>query len=312
MSDRPSGEFSVEDVHVPPEQVGRRADTGLSQILGLPRTQVARLIEGGHATVDGAPLAKSSKLTGEVVTVELVAPDVGTETAVPMEILYEDEHLIVINKPVGVAAHKNPGWNGPTVLESLRKMGVEVSKLGPPERRGIVSRLDVGTSGAMVVAKSDLAYSGLKRAFSDRAVHRKYHALVEGHPDPVEGVIDAPIARHPSRQWRFGVVEGGRQAITHYEVVEHMAGGALVELHLETGRTHQIRVHMSAINHPCLGDVFYGADPVRAERLGLDRQWLHAVQVGFEHPGTGEMLTVEAPYPDDLKESLATLRDGLW
>lgn len=298
-------------VYVSDDLDGVRADTGLSRLLGLPRNQVANLLARGKATCEGRPVSKSEKLdVGQSIEVELEEADMGTETAVPLDVLYEDDDLIVINKPVGMAAHTNPGWSGPTVTASLKEAGVRVSKHGPEERKGIVQRLDVGTSGAMVVAKSELAYSALKHAFRTRNVDRQYHALVEGHPDPLKGTIDAPIARHPSRQWRMAVVEGGREAITHYEVIELVAGGALIEAQLETGRTHQIRVHLAAINHPCMGDVFYGADPVRGEKLGLTRQWLHAHKVGFTHPRTGEWLEVYAPYPSDLSRSLEMMREG--
>lgn len=302
----------VQTVRVEGDLVGVRADTALSMATGLPRSVISKLISRGNATVDGKAIAKSNKLQqGVSVRVVIDAPDKGFETAAPLEILYEDDDFVVVNKPVGMAAHTNTGWSGPTVLASLAELGVKVSDHGPPERKGIVSRLDVGTSGAMVVAKSNRAYSALKNAFRHRRVHRRYHALVEGHPDPMEGTIDAPIARHPSKQWKMAVVEGGRDAVTHYEVLELTPGAALLDVELETGRTHQIRVHMSALGHPCLGDVFYGADPVRGEKLGLTRQWLHAREVGFEHPGTGEQVTFTAPYPQDLRASLEAMREGL-
>lgn len=302
----------VEIVVVDESLAGQRADTALAKALGLPRSVVARLISRGRVTIGDKEINKSLKVPlGEKIRVELEAPDMGFETAGPLEILYEDDDIVVVNKPVGMAAHTSPGWEGPTVLKSLTELGVKVSDHGPPERKGIVSRLDVGTSGGMVVAKSNRAYSALKAAFRDREVFRRYHALVEGHPDPMVGTIDAPIARHPSKQWKMAVVEGGREAITHYEVIELMPGAALLDVELETGRTHQIRVHMSAANHPCLGDVFYGADPVRGEKLGLNRQWLHARQIGFRHPATGEMMTFTAPYPKDLEDSLEAMREGL-
>lgn len=301
-----------QEVRVTGEVAGVRADTALSSATGLPRSLVAKLISKGKVTVDGEKISKSTKLEeGQMAAITVDEPNMGFETAGPLEILYEDDHIVVVNKPVGMAAHTNPGWSGPTVLASLAELGVKVSDHGPAERRGIVSRLDVGTSGAMVVAKSNSAYSVLKHAFKDREVDRRYHALVEGHPDPMEGTIDAPIARHPSKQWKMAVVDGGREAITHYEVLELTPGAALLDVQLETGRTHQIRVHMSALGHPCLGDVFYGADPVRGEKLGLTRQWLHAREVGFVHPATGEHVTFVAPYPKDLEEALEAMREGL-
>lgn len=247
---------------------------------------------------------------GVLLEVDLPTPDTTPPPTASLDILYEDEDLIVINKPVGVAAHTGPGWDGPTVISSLEAAGVRVSTSGPTERQGIVQRLDVGTSGAMMVAKSELAYGRLKNAFRRREVRKIYHAVVEGHPDPSRGTIDAPIGRHPSRTWRMAVTEDGKRAITHYDVEELMAGAALLEVNLETGRTHQIRVHMAAIGHPCVGDVFYGADPRRAEDLGLVRQWLHAVEVEFRHPRNEEKVVVRAPYAADLESALETLRNG--
>ncbi len=170
-------------------------------------------------------------------------------------------------------------------------------------------RLDVGTSGLMVVAKSDRAYTALKQAFKERTVDKTYHALVQGQLDPLRGTVDAPIARHPRHDHRWAVVAGGRDSVTHYETLEAHRWASLLEIHLETGRTHQIRVHMSALHHPCVGDLTYGADPVLAERLGLTRQWLHAVRLGFEHPGTGQPVTYASDYPDDLAHALRVVQE---
>ena len=169
-------------------------------------------------------------------------------------------------------------------------------------------RLDVGTSGVMVVASSERAYSALKAAFKERTVHKTYHALVQGLPDPIEGTIDAPIGRHPSSGWKFAVTDEGKHAITHYSLIEAFREASLLDVHLETGRTHQIRVHMSAIGHPCCGDPMYGSDPNLSKRLGLIRQWLHAVKLGFVHPGTGRWIEIETSYPDDLQNALDVLR----
>jgi 23S rRNA pseudouridine1911/1915/1917 synthase len=159
----------------------------------------------------------------------------------------------------------------------------------------------------MVVAKSERAYTSLKRQFRERTVDKVYHALVQGHPDPSRGTIDAPIDRHPTHDHRWAVVAGGKPSVTHYETLEAFAAASLLEIHLETGRTHQIRVHMSAVRHPCVGDLTYGADPVLASRLGLTRQWLHAVRLGFQHPATGEWQEFESPYPADLQHALDVL-----
>ena len=162
----------------------------------------------------------------------------------------------------------------------------------------------------MVVAKTEYSYSVLKRAFKERAVNKIYHALVQGHPDPFTGTVDAPIDRHPQHDYKFAVVAGGKHSVTHYETLEAFRFGTLLEITLETGRTHQIRVHMAAIGHPCFGDLTYGADPVLAQRLGLERQWLHAMRLGFVHPGTGEYVEYESTYPDDLRHALEVLEES--
>ena len=215
---------------------------------------------------------------------------------------------VTFDKPVGVAAHPSLGWDGPSVVEHLAAAGVAGSTSGAAERQGIVSRLDVGTSGLMVVARSEVAYSVLKQAFRDRTVDKTYHTLVQGHPDPFVGTIDAPIGRHPGADWKMAILEGGRASVTHYETLEAHRAATLLQVHLETGRTHQIRVHMSAIGHPCVGDPLYGADPVLSARLGLGRQWLHAVGLGFTHPTRGEHVEFSSPYPADLQRALDLVR----
>jgi 23S rRNA pseudouridine1911/1915/1917 synthase len=224
-----------------------------------------------------------------------------------MTILYQDDDLVVVDKPVGVAAHPTIGWEGPTVVQGLAALGVRISTSGAAERTGIVHRLDAGTTGAMVVAKSEVAYTALKRAFKQRTVEKLYSALVQGHPDPSSGTVDAPIGRHPSSEWKFAVVAGGRDSVTHYRTVQAYRAASLLDIHLETGRTHQIRVHMAALRHPCCGDQLYGADPVLSRHLGLARQWLHARSLSFEHPTSGERLTVTSPFPADLQHALDVL-----
>jgi 23S rRNA pseudouridine1911/1915/1917 synthase len=225
-----------------------------------------------------------------------------------MVVVHDDDDLVVVDKPVGVAAHPSPGWTGPTVVGGLAGAGYRISTSGAAERQGVVHRLDVGTSGLMAVAKSERAYTALKRAFKERAVDKTYHALVQGHPDPLRGTVDAPIDRHPSHDYRWAVVASGKPSVTHYETLEAHRAASLLEITLETGRTHQIRVHMAALRHPCVGDLTYGADPTLSARLGLSRQWLHAVRLGFEHPGTGERLELTSAYPDDLATALERLR----
>ncbi len=223
-------------------------------------------------------------------------------------VVYEDADIVVVDKPPGVAAHPTPGWTGPTVLQGLLAAGHSLATSGAAERQGIVHRLDATTSGLMVLAKSERAYSALKRAFRDREVDKVYHALVQGHPDPLRGTVDAPIGRHPSGDGRFAVVAGGRPSVTHYDTLEAFRAASLAEIVLETGRTHQIRVHMAAIRHPCVGDRLYGADPVLAAHLGLTRQWLHAVRLGFAHPGDGRRVEFTSDYPADLAHALDVLR----
>jgi 23S rRNA pseudouridine1911/1915/1917 synthase len=202
------------------------------------------------------------------------------------------------------------GWTGPTVVGHLRAAGYRIATGGAPERQGIVQRLDVGTSGVMVICKGERAYSVLKNAFRHRNVDKTYHALVQGHPDPLEGTVDAPIGRAPKSDWKFAVRDDGKHSVTHYRTLEAHRFASLLEIQLETGRTHQIRVHMAALRHPCVGDLTYGADPTLASRLGLERQWLHAVRLGFEHPDTGYYVEYESEYPPDLAVALERVRDG--
>ena len=202
-----------------------------------------------------------------------------------IKIIHDDDSIVVIDKPVGVAVHPSPGWSGPTVVGHLAGAGFRISTSGASERKGIVQRLDVGTSGVMVICKSEHAYSVLKNAFRNRTVDKTYHALVQGHPDPLEGTIDAPDRPAPAADYKFAVMPDGKHSVTHYQVLEAHRFASLLEVHLETGRTHQIRVHMAALKHPCVGDITYGADPVLPRRVGLERQWLHAVRLGLRAPG---------------------------
>ena len=298
---------------VPPGLAGMRVDAGLAKLLGLSRTAAAELAEAGDVQVDGADVGKSDRLREDawlsVLLPEVQAPLMPKEELVEgMDVLYHDNDLVAVHKPVGVAAHPSVGWTGPTVIGGLAAAGFRISTSGPPERQGIVQRLDVGTSGVMVVACSERGYSVLKRAFKNREVSKTYHALVQGHPDPSSGTIDAAIGRHPSAGWRFCVRRDGKPAVTHYKTLEAFAPATLLEVGLETGRTHQIRVHFSALNHPCCGDPMYGSDEALAEKLGLTRQWLHAVSVGFRHPADGRWMEIECPYPDDLQHALDVLR----
>ena len=305
----------VRSLPVPDGLEGERVDSALARLFGLSRTKAADLAAAGAVTVDRRTVGKSDRVcAGAWLEVSLPDPPVSAGLAVVAEpvpgmaVIYDDDDLVVVDKPVGVAAHPSVGWTGPTVIGGLAAAGYRVSTSGAEERRGVVHRLDVGTSGLMVVAKSEHAYTVLKRAFKERTVDKTYHTLVQGLPDPLNGTIDAPIGRHPHHDYKFAVIASGKVSITHYEVIEAFRSASLVAVHLETGRTHQIRVHFSALRHPCVGDLTYGADPVLAKRLGLQRQWLHAVGLGFQHPSGGERVEFASPYPLDLQTALDRVR----
>ncbi|GAA2023690.1 RluA family pseudouridine synthase [Terrabacter terrae] len=301
----------VRTVLVPDGLEGERVDAGVARLFGVSRTKAADLAADGHVVLDGKAVAKSERLfAGAMLEVSLPSAQESPSLQViaqpvpGMAIVHDDDDIVVVDKPVGVAAHPSVGWTGPDVVSGLAAAGYRISTSGAPERQGIVSRLDVGTSGLMVVAKSEYAYSRLKHAFRSRTVDKTYHALVQGLPDPVVGTVDAPIGRHPGHDYKFAVMKTGKPSVTHYEVIEAFRHASLLDIHLETGRTHQIRVHFAALHHPCCGDLTYGADPRLAARLKLERQWLHAVGLGFEHPGTGEYVHFESPYPEDLQRAL--------
>jgi 23S rRNA pseudouridine1911/1915/1917 synthase len=299
-------------VPVPDGLDGERLDAALARMFGLSRTQAAELIGGAAVLLDGRPGAKSDRVqAGAWLDVTLPPPPVQVQARpepVPgLKVLYEDADIIVVDKPAGVAAHPTPGWTGPTVLQGLLAAGHTVTTSGAAERQGIVHRLDAGTTGVMVVAKSEHAYTALKQAFRERTVDKRYHALVQGHPDPLRGTVDAPIGRHPAGDGRFAVVADGRPSVTHYDTLEAFRAASLLEVKLETGRTHQIRVHMTAVRHPCVGDRLYGADPVLAARLGVSRQWLHAIRLGFAHPADGRWAEFASDYPPDLAQALEVL-----
>lgn len=306
---------------VPAHLALSRADAVIAEICEISRTEAAQWIAEGRVTwaqdrtqgrLAGAPVKKSEKLpAGAQLRVAVPEPQdplqIKVEAVQEMKLLYQDADIVAVDKPVGVAAHPSPGWHGYTVIGGLLAAGVEIATSGAQERRGIVHRLDVGTSGVMVVAKTERAYSVLKDAFRDRKPTKTYHALVQGLPDPHEGTIDAPIGRHPGHDWRFAVIEGGREARTHYRLMEAFGSASLMDITLETGRTHQIRVHFSALGHPCAGDLTYGGDPQLASDLGLTRQWLHAAQLSIAHPVTGEATTFTSQYPNDLAQALEIL-----
>ena len=312
---RPSGDRR--SLPVPDGLDGLRLDQAISRLFGLSRTAAANLVDRGDVLVDGTPRPKSERV-GAGSWLEVILPSPSAEGSSPAEpepvsglvVVYSDDDIVVVDKPVGVAAHPSPGWTGPVVTAGLAAMGHTIATSGAAERQGVVHRLDVGTTGLMVVAKSEVAYSRLKRAFKSREVDKRYHAVVQGHLDPLRGTIDAPIDRHPTHDYRWAVVSGGKPSVTHYDTLEAFPGASLVDVDLETGRTHQIRVHFSAVRHPCVGDLTYGADPTLAARLGLRRQWLHARMLAFTHPTTGDEVRFESDYPEDLAHALDLLRAG--
>ena len=298
---------------VPDGLAGERVDAGLAKLLGLSRSVCADMITDGLVSQNGKVVSKSDRLIPEAyLEVTLPQPKNRLEI-VPVDvedfkIIYQDEDIIVIDKPAGVASHPSVGWDGPTVPGALLALGIQIATSGAQERQGIVQRLDVGTSGLMTLAKSEVAYSRLKQAFRDRTVHKVYHAIIQGLADPLAGTFDAPIGRHPKAEFKFAVMNDGKHSVTHYETLEAFPSASLVEVVLETGRTHQIRVHFSAFRHPLVGDTMYGADPKLAAKVQLDRQWLHAKKLSFVHPTKGETVEFESEYPAELVKALDILR----
>ena len=294
------------------EHDGERVDSALAKILELSRSTVADLLNAGEVLQGKKPLSKSDRVQpGDRLTVLMPAIfdplELKPTPIEELEIVYDDDDVVVVNKPVGCAAHASPGWTGPTVVGALIARGYRISTSGPQERQGIVQRLDAGTSGLMLLAKNETSYNNMKNQFRNRTVKKVYHTLVQGHIDPSEGTIDAPIGRHPREDYRFAVVADGKPSITHYSLIEYYSSASLLRVELETGRTHQIRVHFNALRHPLVGDLAYGGDPVLAARLEIKRPWLHAIELTFNQPTSDERITLSAPLPDDLKRALELL-----
>jgi len=302
-------------VQVPEGLTGTRADAGISKLLGMSRSAVATMLESGLVEQNDSVIGKSDSLVSDAwLRITMPKPKAPlalvAENVEGLTVIYQDQDIVVVDKPAGVAAHPSVGWDGPSVGGALLALGIEMSTSGVAERQGIVSRLDVGTSGLMVLTKTEIAYSRMKQAFRDRVVDKTYHSLVQGHPDPSAGTIDAPIGRHLKHEYKFAVTQDGKPSVTHYKTLEAFAAASLLEIELETGRTHQIRVHFSAFKHPIVGDSLYGCDAKLALRLAMDRQWLHAMKLGFIHPTKGEYVSFESTYPKDLANALEVLRSS--
>jgi 23S rRNA pseudouridine1911/1915/1917 synthase len=307
---------------------GRRLDRVLADRWpDLSRTQIARLMKQGHVTIAGkSACARDAARAGAVITVELPAPE-PTALApeeIPLAILYEDEHLLVVNKPAGMVVHPGAGNRRGTLVHALLAHAPGIAHVGGAGRPGIVHRLDKDTSGVLVVAKTQAAYLRLVEAIARREVSREYLALVWGEPRDKAGRIAEPVGRHPKDRKRMAVTPKGRVAATNYRVLQGFGWATYVECRLETGRTHQIRVHMSHLGHPLLGDATYGGGarrvlnlPESARRLAreivetMPRQALHAARLAFSHPATGERLALEAPLPADFSAALDRLRKSV-
>jgi 23S rRNA pseudouridine1911/1915/1917 synthase len=291
---------------------GERLDLFIARSLPeLTRSRVRRLIGGGLVTVDDRLPAKAGLALeiGRRVAVTLLPPEPSElrPEAMPLRIVYEDADLLVVDKPPGLAVHPAPGHATHTLVNALLAYRPELSGVGGEGRPGIVHRLDKDTSGLILVAKNDAAHAALARQLKQREVEKTYLALVRGRPDPPEGILDAPIARHPVQRKKQAIVQGGRASRTRYRVLRALDGYSLLEVQPETGRTHQIRVHLASIGHPVAGDALYGRG---ASPPSLRRQFLHAHRLVLRHPRTGDRLELEAPLAQDLAAVLEELRSA--
>ena len=294
-----------------PGEEGLRLDVVLARHLGQPRTSVQRHLAAGEVCVDGRPTLKSHRVTaGERIVLRPREAHEPVAVPPPVPVRYEDDALLVVAKPAGLVVHPGAGVRDGTLVDALRAMDVPLAAAGGPERPGIVHRLDRGTSGLLVVAKSDEAYHLLVDLLARHRVDRRYWAIAEGVPVPPSATIDAPIARDPQRRTRFRAHDSGRPAVTHYDVMESFGEASRLAVRLETGRTHQVRVHLAAVGHPIAGDELYGASPELARDLELRRPALHAVHLGFTHPLTGGRVEIDEQVPSDLERALEHLRSA--
>lgn len=298
------------------EHAGQRLDVALAALeSGLSRAQIRRLIESGDVRVSGARVKPAHKLRpGERIEGSVPDPDESDLAAepIPLEIVYEDADVIVVDKPAGMVVHPAAGVRSGTLVNALLHHCRELSGVGGVRRPGIVHRLDRGTSGLLVVAGNDAAHRSLAEQFKAHTIEREYLALVRGQPGEQRGSIDAPIGRHPSDRKRFSTRSRGtaRAAVTHWAVERRLRELTLLRVRLETGRTHQIRVHLASVGLPVAGDPVYGGGRKVARELGLERQALHAALLGFEHPGTGARLRFSSRLPEDLARVVAELSEA--
>ena len=298
-------------VTVTEADAGQRLDKLLAeQLPELTRSAIQNLMREGCVTLAGAPLRKNAKAAvGDTIWIELPEPK-ETELVpeeIPLDIIYEDDDIVVVNKPSGMVVHPAPGnWSGTLVNALMYHCGDSLSGINGEIRPGIVHRIDKDTSGLLVVAKNDRAHQSLAEQIKEHSAGRRYYAVVYGAPREDKGTVNAPIARHRVDRKKMAVTEGGRQAITHYEVLERYRGYTYMAFQLETGRTHQIRVHMAHIGHPIIGDPLYGPSK---DKWKLDGQCLHAGQLTLTHPATGERMTFEAPLPAYFTTVLQKLRN---
>lgn len=293
---------------------GIRLDVFVHRQLGddASRNDAQTMIKLGLVSVDGANVMKPSTRVPAGSSIEIIqqqSPEIPTQALTPQPIefgvVYEDEHLLVIDKPIGLAVHPGAGRKDGTLVNGLIRRWPEISDIGENDRPGIVHRLDMDTSGLMVVARTDIAFATLQQQIKNREVGRTYTALVRGIPEPSKGVVDAPIGRDPNNRLKQAIVADGREARTQYEVVEEISTYALLKIKLETGRMHQIRVHMAALGTPVVGDQRYGKS---SDNLDLNRQFLHASRLEFAHPMTKQSLQFSSPLPHDLSQALEKAR----
>jgi len=297
------------DVEFTVDTPGERLDKVLATRLGqFSRVQIQALIRDGQVTVGGRPAKSSYRVEeGDVIRVSVPEPEAesGPEPeAIPLDVLYENDDLAVIDKPAGMVVHPAYGHRSGTLVNAVLARWPSIAAWGEPERAGIVHRLDKETSGVIVVAKTPEVLEALRALFKERAVEKRYLALVEGAPDTPDGIIDAPIGRDPNQRKRMAVARAGREAVTEFHVIEQYDEFSLVEVFPKTGRTHQIRVHLAFIGHPVVGDTVYGR---RRQRIRMKRHFLHAAAISFPLPGSGEVVTVEAPLPVPLQDILNKL-----